>query len=183
MIEEPWPNRYICSSRDNCVEVLRRLRHRFRKEPNPRNSLTLTREQYKLYFKFAFVRNPWARAYSWYRNVLRDEVHRRGYGIRGNIPLWEFLQKYAGRGMLRPQTHWITSFDGSIQLDYIGRFESLHRDFEEVCRRLALQPRTLPFKVTGSGEDYREQYDKASIEIVSRVYRSDIEMFGYSFSG
>lgn len=83
--------------------------------------------------------------------------------------------------MLRPQTYWITSFDGSIPLDYIGRFESLKQDFQEVCRCLRIAQISLPHKVMGSGDDYHEQYDKESVDLVSQLYRYDIEMFGYSF--
>jgi hypothetical protein len=181
MIEQPLMNRYVCSSRENRVEFLRRVRQAWHREMNPRNNLSVTKEQFRRYFKFTFVRNPWARAYSWYKNVMRDEIHRRGYQLTESTSLNEFLRRCAGRGMLRPQMYWLTSFDGSIHLDYIGRFENLQKDFLEICRCLHITLSGLPHKVSGTGEDYREQYDQDSIDLVSRVYRRDIETFGYSF--
>lgn len=181
MIEQPFITRYVCSSKENRIEVLRRMRQALRKEPNPRNKLSVTKEQFQGYFKFTFVRNPWARAYSWYRNVMRDELHKRGYKLSESTSLNEFLRRCAGRGMLRPQTYWLTSFDGSMHLDYVGHFESLQKDFLEICRRLHITPPELPHMVTGAGEDYREHYDKDSIELISRIYHRDIEAFGYSF--
>ncbi len=181
MIEEPVINPYICASKENCLEWLRRIRYHYRRQPNPRNRLMVTKAQYRSYFKFAFVRNPWARAYSWYKNVIGDERHRQGYGIQVSTPFDSFLQRFAGRGMLSPQTHWITGFDGSIPLNYIGRFESLKKDFYEICRLLGISPLVLPHKVKGTDDDYRKHYDKASVELVSRVYRRDVETFGYSF--
>jgi hypothetical protein len=127
------------------------------------------------------VRNPWARAYSWYKNVIGDEKHRQGYRITDSTPFSEFLQRFAGRGMLKPQTYWITGFDGSVPLDYIGRFESLKKDFQEICRYLHIPPLDLPHKVKGTGDDYHQHYNKDSIDLVSGVYRVDIEMLGYSF--
>ena len=181
MIERPILTRYLFQSRENRFEVLRRLKHAFRREGNPLNRLTVTREQYDRYFKFAFVRNPWSRAYSWYRNVMADELHRAGRPIDGQTPLYEFLKLCAGRGALRSQVYWLKSFDGAIHLNYVGRFENLLADFQEVCRCLDLPAMELPHKINGTGDDYRHHYDQDSKELVARVFRDDIETFGYSF--
>ena len=181
MIEEPVISPYIWASKENCLELLRRMRQHYRREPNPLNKLTVTKEQYKCYFKFAFVRNPWARAYSWYKNVTSDELHRKGHQVTRDIPFNQFLRRYAGRGMLRPQTYWLKSFDGSIHLDFIGRFESLKNDFQTICQHLGITPLDLPHELQGTGEDYRRQYDQESVDLVSSVFRCDIETFGYSF--
>ena len=36
--------------------------------------------------------------------------------------------------MLTPQVHWLKSFNGEISLDYIGRFENLHEDTQEIYK-------------------------------------------------
>ena len=41
----------------------------------------VSREQYHSYFKFALVRNPWGRVFSWYKNVMRDAKHRKRLGV------------------------------------------------------------------------------------------------------
>lgn len=181
MIEQPLVTPNIFSSKENVFEVLHRLRLKYITEMNSRNKLTLTKEQYDSYFKFTFIRNPWARAYSWYENVMRDEIHKKDYKITGQLSFNEFLRLYAGKGMLRPQIYWIKDFSGSIPLDYIGRFETLMEDFQEALKAMHKPQITLPHKIKGSGKDYREHYDKESINIVLEVYKEDIEMFGYSF--
>lgn len=181
MIERPMLTPRLFSSADNGFEVMRRVRHRLHRARNPRNKRRVSSEQYRSYFKFTFVRNPWARAYSWYRNVLRDVNHLDTMGISGPIPLGEFLERFAGRGELRPQTYWIRDFGGAIPLDFIGRFENLREDFGEVCRFIGCDRISLPHEVRGSGEDYREHFDTESIELVRDVYRNEIELFGYSF--
>lgn len=181
MIEKPIFTRYLFQSKENLFEVLRRVKHSLRREGNPQNRLTVTRDQYDRYFKFTIIRNPWSRAYSWYQNVLLDELHRQGRPVDKQTPLYEFLKLYAGRGSLRPQVYWLKSFDGSIHLDYIGRFENLLMDFHKVCSYLKITSNELPHKVKGSGEDYRLHYDEGSKELVASIFREDIEMFGYSF--
>lgn len=181
MIEQPLITPNIFSSKENVFEVLRRIRHKYRTATNPRKKLTLTKEQYDSYYKFAFIRNPWARAYSWYKNVMRDDIHKKTHKITGHLSLNEFLRLYAGKGMLRPQTHWIKNFSGSISLDYVGRFETLIEDFQEVCNAMQIPQIALPHRIKGADEDYREYYDKDSLNVIAEIYKEEIEMFGYFF--
>ena len=167
---------------DNIKEVLRKIKHNYYKKVlNPKNKYIVTRKQYNSYFKFTFIRNPWARAFSWYQNVMRDEVHKRYFGIKGKLPLTEFLKLYAGKGILMPQLYWIKDFKGNISLDYIGRFEKLNDDFEAICRHLNISNIALPHKIKGGGKDYRKYYDNESIEIIRTAYQEEIKLFNYTF--
>ncbi len=167
---------------DNIKEILRAIKHKYsRKVLNPKSKYVVTREQYNSYFKFTFVRNPWARAFSWYKNVMRDEIHKTSYGITGELSLTEFLKLYAGKGMLRPQLYWIKDFKGEISLDYIGRFERLNDDFQEICKHLNISHTALPHKIKGTGDDYRKYYDDESIEIIMANYQEEINLFDYTF--
>jgi hypothetical protein len=181
MIEQPLLTPNILSSKENIRELLRRIRYQYRAVANPCNHLTVTVDQYNSYYKFTFIRNPWARAYSWYKNVMRDDIHKKQLKITKPLSLPEFLRLYAGKGMLRPQTYWIKDFGGSIPLDYIGRFETLTEDFQQLCTAMGLSQITLPHRTKGSNEDYRQCYDRESIDIVAKVYKEEIELFGYSF--
>lgn len=181
MIEQPWITPNILSSKENISAVLRRVRHNYRAVMNPRNKLTITKEQYDNYYKFTIIRNPWARAFSWYKNVMRDEIHKKSHKITGDLSFKDFLRIYSGKGMLRPQSYWIKDFDGSINLDYIGRYETLVEDFQEICRAMHIPQIALAHKIKGAGGDYREQYDNESIDIISDVYKEEIKTFNYSF--
>jgi hypothetical protein len=143
--------------------------------------LALSKKQYVDYFKFTIVRNPWARAFSWYGASLRDSVVRKQLGLSTSATLKEFLNAQAGKGALRTQLSWLRDFEGRMPLDFIGRFESLERDYETVCNRLQMPIAPLPHARKGGGDDYRRHYDKESRSIVARVYAEEIEQFGYSF--
>lgn len=181
MIEKPILTSNFLLSKGNLLEILFRVRHKFRSHTNSNNKFTVTKDQYKSYFKFTFIRNPWARAYSWYRNVMRDEIHKINYNITGPLSLKEFLRLYSSVWHLRPQTCWIKDFSGEIPFHYIGRFENLADDFEEVCKLMNLGSITLPHKIKGLGVDYRKAYDMESIELVREMYMEEIKLFGYSF--
>lgn len=174
-------NGKIFTSKENTKELIKRILSRCKKHKNPRNEYTVTKEQYESYFKFTFVRNPWARIYSWYRNVLDDEIHRKRYKISNDISLYEFLNLHLGRESLKPQTFWIKNFQGEIPLDFIGRFENLAKDFETACERMNIGPVQLPHELKRSGGGYLDKVDNNSRELIRNAFKEEIELFGYSF--
>ena len=178
---EPLFTPKVFSSTENVYETVRRLYRGSKPVANPRNKYTLTKAQYSSYYKFSFVRNPWARAYSWYANVMRDKAHQDALGVTEKTPLNEFLQRYAGKGMLRPQLYWLKDFSGSVPLDFIGKFESLAEDFQKACDEMGIPHIELPHKVQGSGKSYHDHYDEDSVALIAEVYQEEIERFGYTF--
>ncbi|MEW5828785.1 MAG: sulfotransferase family 2 domain-containing protein [Chloroflexota bacterium] len=183
MFEMPLFSPYVFSSRDNMSEAVRRIKHKYLAVKNPRNKLTVTKEQFDSYFKFAFVRNPWSRAFSWYTNVMQDEAHLQRLNLTRHVSFNEFVRQQSGKGELKPQMFWLKSFDGSIPLNFIGRFENLAEDFQKICEVLRLDPIALPHRGKGSNQDYRDHYDEESKRIIEEVYREEISAFGYSFDG
>ena len=157
------------------------MRFKYKHLSNPKNQITVTSKQYKSYYKFTVVRNPWDRAYSWYKNVMRDELHQKSYGVSGDISFNDFLKLFAGKLALRPQTYWLKDFNGNMPFDFIGRFENLNEDFGQVSSSLGLYNIKLPHILHGGKDDYRDHYNNKSIQIVSEVYMEEIGLFGYKF--
>lgn len=128
------------------------------------------------YYKFAVVRNPWARVHSWYRNVMRDPLH----GVP-RCSFETFLDQHRDNWALRPQLHWITDFDGSIPLDRIVRFETLADEMEDVFRLLGFSDLSLPHALKSGGGNYREVYSDQAAETIAERYAPEIDLFGYTF--
>lgn len=144
--------------------------------PPSRHGPRATAAEWRDYYRFAVVRNPWARVHSWYRNVMRDPAH--------GVPPCDFptfLERHADTWALRPQTAWLEDFDGSIPLDRVVRFERLGEEMAEVLSVLGLPADALPHLLDGGEADYRAAYDGASRRLVEARYRDEIERFGYSF--
>lgn len=173
-----WP---AFASVDNLIEMGRRIKFRIFMRGNPNNRLTVSPRQYQSYFKFTIVRNPWSRAYSWYQNVLRDVRHQRALHVTNEIEFRAFLRRYVGRKMLRSQLLWLKDFSGRIPLDFIGRFERLHQDFEAICQRIGIDCPLLPHEIKGDKSDYRAAYDEESMRLVADRFAEEIALFGYTF--
>ena len=183
MIERPIPARAAFRSVENLHQIAKRVQTRLRQKTNdPNNTLTLSARQYATYYKFTFVRNPWARAWSWYRNVVRDENHIRRHNVSSDISFGVFMAEFAGRRMLRPQTYWLRDFAGKIPLEFIGKFETLGQDYNTLRAKFdPLSLPELPHEVKGNSVDYREAYDQQTQSLVAKVYAEEIDLFGYRF--
>lgn len=135
--------------------------------------------RYREYFKFAFVRNPWDRLVSEYNAALskaRKPRHRRIASL-GGFPAYVQYEIRRGKFFQYPK---ICGLDGLPGLDFVGRFESLEKDFGRVCQTLGIDAK-LDRLNAYSHVGYREYYDDETRERVARHWHREIEQFGYAF--
>lgn len=164
-------------------------------------------EEFDRFFKFSFVRNPWDRFLSLYNYARLDESayhssirpekalygKHRDYDLLRSASLQECalylvegkLQHDEGWNHWMPQAQWITNDDGKLIVDYVGRFESIEKDFEVVSKKVGLK-RRIPIKNSSSKrkreeKSYREYFDAETQKIIHEYYKIDIELFGYDF--
>jgi len=131
------------------------------------------------FFKFAFVRNPFDRFVSYCAFMTRNEGHfeRDPKGV-----MRHFIANPPQRHLLfKPQAHFVTGEDGTLLSDYIGRVEQMQQSYDEICARIGIESRPLERVNSSSRRGYRDYYDTALVDGVSRLYARDLELFGYSF--
>lgn len=130
------------------------------------------------YLKFTFVRDPWDRFASaaWYENGGRPFFRSRPVAcMKVLLETPETMERLH----FRPQHAFVTEEADDRPLDFVGRFETLERDFTEVCRRMGLDSPTLPrlnvSRRAGDGVDFDDELR----EKVATHYERDIRIFGY----
>jgi len=150
------------------------------------------------YFIFGFVRNPWARMFSWYAMVQRrretaDAGHERVAGkmetnhfwatVINEVPDFETFVMDGPEKIKRlriPQIRFLRARDR--QADFIGRTESLESDMRAVFDRLGLTaPDAAPHNNAGPLDDYRQHYTPRMRDRVGAVFADDVAEFGYKF--
>ena len=148
-------------------------------------------------FKFAFVRNPWDRLVSWWSMIdgIRAQIAATqppnkfvAYVLQA-VSFEEFITRCTdeivdadGRKYIfRNQIDYLVDDNGKVIVDFIGRFERLQSDFDEVTKHLGLARTELPRVNTSRHSAYTNYYTPAMAETIGRLYARDIAAFGYRF--
>lgn len=182
------------------------------------------------YYKWCFVRNPWDRVVSahvrctgaiqpidpkwndfgtwlraWYKykSVIKNRDTLEWQHVH-HLPMLAHEQMPEFIGSMKvhffPQLP-LLKINGEIKMDFVGRFESMEKDFQHVCNKLGVtgnlkhhnaRNRANNFgydgpnatQCTGNRKNpipYQEYYTDELIEIVADLYEEDIVEFGYEF--
>jgi hypothetical protein len=150
------------------------------------------------FFHFAFVRNPWDRVVSCYKDKIRlaEKMGKlallsRYEGLRPGMGFAEFVEwlRFSPEGSdLHADRHWISQYrfladaKNDIQCDFVGKLERSDEHMQHVADRLDLVSLALPIRHRSaqSGMHYRSYYTPRSLALVGERYSRDIEVFGYS---
>lgn len=139
--------------------------------------------EWRGFYKFAFVRNPWSRLVSWYRMCVTRPSNPFMHFVRDNAPTFEaFLQLTEGpaRKTTFNQVDYLTDASGGLLVDFVGRFERLSDDFEHARARIGVTV-ALPHVNKGESLDYCTFYTDATRTLVATRFARDIAAFGYAF--
>jgi chondroitin 4-sulfotransferase 11 len=174
----------------------------------------LTEDILKEYYVFTFVRNPWDRFYSQYKFREWLRKHPIEY-VSQNLERL-FIEEYNTNPVGTPETAkqtrkqrsdfyaefiHLTSQVGFLKgeksdylnkipyIDYIGRFETLQKDFDFICKQIGLPQTTLPYRNKSIRDEeskfYKVPYYRAMNNDVKnqiqKMYQEDITKFGYKF--
>lgn len=149
------------------------------------------------YFKFAFVRNPFDRLVSCYKDkILNKDKMEIGYfqksykyydqyPLKENMSFEEFVDvvtmipdHLADRHFKR-QCCFICPPGEKLVFDFIGRFENLVNDWRYIAERFDFDP-VLPYTNTSNPKKgSKDFYTPALLEKVYSYYKEDVLLFGY----
>jgi hypothetical protein len=143
-------------------------------------------EEWKNYFKFCVVRNPWDKTVSdYFWRTKRVE----------NPPTFEqyidALDRGDTLGGIVPVNHcnWdMYAIDGHIAVDFVVRFEDMAKGLDEALSHTGLKwDGWMPsIHMQKAGEkkvkrNYRDYYTEQTAGIVAKLYENEIKAFDYTF--
>jgi hypothetical protein len=129
----------------------------------------------KEYYVFAFVRNPFDLLVSGWRHKYNRDFDS-----------FIMYQLFNSPKLFYKWTQWqYLSFNEKIELDYVGKFENIEKDFNNIAEQIGIKERynDLPLKnVTNyNKENYKDYYSDETRSIVEKKYAKDLEYWGYKF--
>jgi hypothetical protein len=164
------------------------------------------------YFTFTFVRNPWdwfVSQYFWNhdpdpiskKKLVREPIATfREYQKKQNEQsrlktlerftdrdihaTYKLLRRY--RGIYEAdslfQYNYVYSAGGKKLIDFVGRFERITDDFQQIAERIGIDVH-LPHWNATAHRSYQSYYTDETSRLIHDLYEIDIDAFGYTFSG
>ena len=157
-------------------------------------------------FQFTIVRNTWDRLASLYHMLLlqpqkewkgkpKGELHpwfRRHQeaildAFSSERPFYEFIRFVCGQSDREVDSHWRPqhwALPLAEQNFFLGRMESLDRDYACVLDRMGLEQRPLTYSSNRTSHirgHYANDYDPETIRTVARRYQDEIRLFAFTF--
>ena len=167
-------------------------------------SLARLRRKYPTHLSFSFVRNPWSRLFSAWRDKIAlepindryyvDGVHhgfvKLGFPFRAGMPFGEFAEFACSvedadtEKHLKSQSYFLVH-DGEVVPEFIGRVESMAEDWDALCGRIGTEIDLSHSNRKGKrgGATYLKHYSPPLAKRVGDRYATDIEQFGYRLEG
>ena len=143
--------------------------------------------EWKTFYKFCVVRNPWDRFVSCYEYAKMEKSYFhavRGPSKQGKHPDYDLLfdksfeecvdllfAKKLGHAGWQPQSNWVCN-GGDFILDEFIKLEKLPNSFRGV---------KIPHLNRSIEKDYKTYYNNYTMEKVRDFYEFDIEIFDYSY--
>lgn len=144
---------------------------------------------YSDFFKFAFVRSPYERLYSCYKNFIGKNHIRRNFEIYGSfwpgMTFKEFVYAVSeipdeiSDGHFKSQHQFLIDNGGNLIVDFVGNVENLNEDLREICNRTGMPYRRLSEENKRNPRKDKIEYDEETKNLVRKRYKKDIELFGY----
>ena len=140
------------------------------------------------YFTFAFVRNPFDRLYSCYKNKFVDKsgthsLDQYPFNYFGHIASFEqFVKKVVRIPDIISDQHFMSQYfhlykNNVCLVDSVGRFESLAKDFEPIRQKYQLGQLEHYNKSQSKVDEWKSHYTEELAALVYRRYKKDFKLF------
>jgi dermatan 4-sulfotransferase 1 len=138
-------------------------------------------------FIFAFVRNPYERIHSCYKNKIEDVRNFGGsnifekHGIGLGVTFDEFVRRVSSLPDNKSDRHfrsqaWFLTLEGLLFPSFVGKLENLSEDWDILEKRFGIAP---PPKINVSSVKPLPEMSVQTKSLICERYAEDFKLFGY----
>jgi len=143
------------------------------------------RKDFKNYFVFTIVRNPWDRTVSYYHWLQRQNWEHPAVKLAQSVSFSEFLNHdHTKAGLGVPYKASVLDSKGKMRADAFVRLEALEDDLTPLWDHLGFSLSPIArANASDRDRDYRLYYSDADAELMGQIAADDIAQFSYAFDG
>jgi hypothetical protein len=150
--------------------------------------------EYRDYFTFAFVRNPWDRFVSTFEFLKTGSMWpaQQQWARRyiGDASFEDFVRRIDSDLLYRSailsynffysQSYFLHDIHGRCLVERIYRFEEIEAGFLDLAGRFQIDKPLAHSRKSARRPDYKNYYNRETWAIVARLYRADIRGLNYA---
>ena len=148
-------------------------------------SLLRKKEHFDEAFKFAFVRNTW----DWHVSQFHFHKQNEKFGIWHKTFVDMEFDQYVDWAVepqniektFSAQKKFLSSPEGELMVDFVGRIENIDEDFKTVCEKIGLEVELPTKNKSKRKSSYHEYYDEDTRNKIANAFEEDIQYFGFEF--
>ncbi|MGB0383499.1 MAG: sulfotransferase family 2 domain-containing protein [Ardenticatenaceae bacterium] len=149
------------------------------------------------YHKFTFIRNPFDRLVSCYKEKIVNRYNRKlppfyngpHLSVPENASFAQFVQIVSDTPDCLADRHFKSQYailyrKNNLLVDWVGRFEHLAENWAELAEKYNLRPHLLhklsSHNFENTPRDYKLYYTREFADMVYKRYQKDVDLLGYS---
>lgn len=149
----------------------------YKTSPYINKKMNMTPEKWRTYYKFCFIRNPYDKIISAWNHINRFNIPFKNY-----LNLIKTCNDVEYMHMFLPQTRNIVNEKGIIDINFIGKFENLEEDFQNVLHNIGIKNIIHNVEKSmnkRSHDEYYLYYDQETLDKVNEILKEDFKYLSY----
>ncbi len=142
----------------------------------------------KQYYKFTFVRHPYTRISSAYSFLQNGGINERDLEFKNKVlsqysSVNDFVLNYLNKQTIYSYTHFVPQVDylinqkGKIDMDFIGKFESIDDDYKTITKKLGIKNTLNHYNKTKQTK--KPTLNEEAKNKIYQLYQSDFKLLDY----
>ena len=136
----------------------------YKTSPHLNKKMGMTPQKWDSYYKFCFIRNPYDKIVSAWNHVNRFKIPFENY-----LSLTKVCNDVEYMHVFLPQVRNIINEKNQININFIGKFENLEEDFQNVLKKIGIKNIIHDVNKSMNKREHKEFYEYYDQNVLNKV--------------